>query len=253
MVPPENAEAASPPERSPSAASEGSPFSRNNVAAAFDRALAKRDEVRARLMEQIPRWYLPWGHLAATVGIGLVVLVLALTQIHDVRPVDFLVVPVTLILANYFEYRVHKKLLHRRIWPLQLLYDRHTPEHHVVFIEADMAIRSLREFRLVLLPALGVLGIVLVTAPFAFACARLLGANAGWLFLVSSASALVSYELLHLSYHLSPDSVIGGNPVISMLRRHHARHHHPPLMQKWNFNVTVPLFDWVFGTIHRPE
>ena len=24
-------------------------------------------------------------------------------------------------------------------------------------------------------------------------------------------------------------------------------------MQRWNFNVTVPLWDWVRGTTYRPE
>jgi sterol desaturase/sphingolipid hydroxylase (fatty acid hydroxylase superfamily) len=32
------------------------------------------------------------------------------------------------------------------------------------------------------------------------------------------------------------------------LREQHRRHHHPRLMQRWNFNVTVPLWDWVRGT-----
>ena len=116
-----------------------------------------------------------------------------------------------------------------------------------------MAIRSTREFKLVLIPAAGVLGIVLITAPFAFAFGRLASANAGWLFLVTAASMMVSYEVLHLSYHLSPKGFIGGSWLISTLRRHHARHHDPRLMQRWNFNVTLPLFDWIFGTIHHRE
>ena len=207
-------------------------YKREAVDAAFERTLAKREEVRARLMGSIPTWYLPWGHLAATVGIGVVVLVVALTQIHGLALRELYVIPVTLILANYFEWRVHQKLLHRRLWPLQELYDRHTPQHHVVFVESDMAIRSTREFRLVLLPAIGVLGIVLADAPLALLFGRLAGGNVGWLFLVSSALALISYEILHLTYHLSPDSVIGGSRLVSALRRHHARHHDPRLMQK---------------------
>ena len=26
-------------------------------------------------------------------------------------------------------------------------------------------------------------------------------------------------------------------------------HHDPKLMQRWNMNVTVPLWDWVRGTV----
>jgi Fatty acid hydroxylase superfamily len=221
------------------------------VDAAFDQRLAQRDLVRARLIAAIPWWYVPWGHLAATVGIGVAVFVIALLHIHDVTPKDLWVVPVTLLLANYFEYRVHKRLLHRRRFPFQILYDRHTPEHHVVYVESDMPIRSTREFKLVLIPAFGVFGIVLTTAPFAYAFGRFFGATVGWLFLVTAAFTLVSYEVLHLSYHLPPETWIGGSRIIGFLRRHHGRHHDPRLMQKWNFNVTVPFFDWVFGTIHK--
>jgi hypothetical protein len=226
-------------------------YDKQAVDAAFDQRLAQRDLIRARLMEAIPGWYVPWGHLAATVGIGVAVFVIALVHIHDVTPKDLVVVPVTLLLSNYFEYRVHKKLLHRRLFPFQILYDRHTPEHHVVYIESDMSIRSTREFKLVLLPAFGVFGIILTTAPFAYAFGRVFGDTVGWLFLVSAAFTLVSYEVLHLSYHLPPHTWIGGSRLIGVLRRHHARHHDPRLMQKWNFNVTVPFFDWVFGTIHK--
>jgi sterol desaturase/sphingolipid hydroxylase (fatty acid hydroxylase superfamily) len=63
---------------------------------------------------------------------------------------------------------------------------------------------------------------------------------------------VLSYEWLHLAYHLPQDTVLGRNPLVRVLARHHARHHDPRLMQKWNFNVTVPLWDWVRGTIWRP-
>jgi sterol desaturase/sphingolipid hydroxylase (fatty acid hydroxylase superfamily) len=61
----------------------------------------------------------------------------------------------------------------------------------------------------------------------------------------------VSYEWLHLSYHLPRESGIGRRGVIQRLRRHHAIHHDPRLMQRWNFNVTIPFWDWVRGTIVR--
>jgi sterol desaturase/sphingolipid hydroxylase (fatty acid hydroxylase superfamily) len=62
---------------------------------------------------------------------------------------------------------------------------------------------------------------------------------------------VVAYEWLHLAYHLPADSRIGRSRFIGWLRRHHATHHTPELMQRWNFNVTVPFADWVLGTIYR--
>jgi sterol desaturase/sphingolipid hydroxylase (fatty acid hydroxylase superfamily) len=62
---------------------------------------------------------------------------------------------------------------------------------------------------------------------------------------------VLSYEWLHLAYHLPPDGRIGRLRAVAVLRRHHATHHATHLMNRWNFNVTVPLWDWVRGTIHH--
>jgi len=45
--------------------------------------------------------------------------------------------------------------------------------------------------------------------------------------------------------------LVGRSRLIRWLRRTHAMHHTPELMQKWNFNVTVPLADVVLGTLYR--
>jgi hypothetical protein len=215
--------------------------------------LERRDEIRAREVAAIPRWYSPYGHLGATTGIGVAVLVVAFLRLHHVRWYELLVVPATFLLANGFEWRVHKSVLHRRFKPFELIYERHTPMHHMVYIEGDMCARSHKEWRLVLMPALGILGAVIVASPFAVAAGFLVTANCGWLFLVTASLYMVLYELSHLSYHLSPESFIGRLALVRVLRKHHARHHDPRLMQRWNFNVTIPLFDWLYGTIATDE
>ncbi len=40
--------------------------------------------------------------------------------------------------------------------------------------------------------------------------------------------------------------------MVSLLRQHHSVHHNPALMSRWNFNITFPICDRIFGTIH-PE
>jgi hypothetical protein len=217
----------------------------------LERTAAARERAREKLMGRIPRWYNPWCHLAATTGIGLFVLALALYELSGVKPLELLMIPAVFIVANAFEWRVHKNVLHRKLWPVEVIYTRHTPEHHAVYMTNDMAMRSTREFRLVLMPAAGILGIVVAATPMAFLVRLALGANCGWLFLVSSALYMVLYEVSHLSYHLPETTWVGRRPLIKVLREHHARHHDPRLMQKWNFNVTLPLFDWVHGTIAK--
>lgn len=215
--------------------------------------LAKRDEIRNAELAALPRWYSPWGHLGATLSIGLAVLAVALYKLHGVHPLELLTVPLTFLLANGFEWRVHRNVLHKRFKPFEIIYDRHTPMHHMVYVEHDMTVRQTKEFRLVLIPAAGVLGVVIVTAPFAAGAGYLVSANCGWLLLVTASLYMVLYEISHLSYHLSPESFIGRLWLVRVLRKHHARHHDPRLMQKWNFNVTVPLFDWLHGTIAPKE
>ena len=204
---------------------------------------------RRRLIRKVPAWYSPWAHLAATVGIGLTTLIAAAPRLHDPSRYDFVTIPVALVFANLVEWLAHKHLMHHRRRPFTVLFDRHTPEHHRVYGYETMAIEDPRELRLVLIPALGVLGIVLLAAPAALVAGLVLNDNVGWLFLMTSAVYVVGYELSHLAYHLPERSLVYRLPLLRTLREHHARHHHPDLMQKSNFNVTIPLGDWLFGTL----
>ena len=58
------------------------------------------------------------------------------------------------------------------------------------------------------------------------------------------------YEWLHFGYHVPADSPIGRLPLVAALRRHHQTHHDPALMASWNFNITFPIGDRLFGTSH---
>jgi hypothetical protein len=218
------------------------PFARPQDAVGILRA---RKKARERLHADIPARYSPWLHLGATLSIGVVVLAVAITRVHSPTWLEWLTIPITFLIANAFEWRAHKSLLHHRTPPLHHLYDRHTPEHHMVFGYDDMAIRDFKELKLVLIPAIGIFGIVAMCTPMAWLLGHFLSPNRGWLFLVTAAIYVVGYEVSHMSYHLPSDSFIGRLWLVQWLREHHRRHHHARLMQKWNFNVTIPLFDWV--------
>ncbi len=215
--------------------------------------LTGSDDYRERARAAIPASYSPWLHLSGTIGVGVAAVALGAWRLHDVRAVEWLAVPAMWFVSNGAEWRAHKDLLHKRRFPLHELYDRHTPQHHRVFREHDMAIQSPRELKLVLIPAIGVAAILVAALPMAAAAGALLGANVGWLVLMSAAVYVVSYELTHMLYHLPEDGRVGGLRVVRALRAHHARHHDPRLMHRWNFNVTAPLFDWLHGTIARPD
>ena len=213
---------------------------------------SRRDELRARLVGEIPRWYNPWLHLAFPSLVGLSVIVASLLWLHGLRPLELVAVPLTFLLLNAGEWRIHRDMLHRRTPPLTVLYDRHTPQHHMIFVTDDMSIRSTREFYLVLIPAYGIIAAGIGALPIPAALWLGLGLrNPALLFMATTMAYVIAYEWLHLAYHAPADSFVGRLQMIRRLRRHHAVHHAPELMQKWNFNVTIPLWDWVRRTTWR--
>ncbi len=211
--------------------------------------LARRDRVRAEAVARIPWWYNPWGHLIFPSLFGIGAIAVAFTALDRPTLLEWLAFPLVLVLVNLNEWHVHRNILHRRTWPLEELYWRHTPEHHVIFVRDDMAMRSRKEFRLVLIPAYGIVAIFLTTLPITGLLWWLVSPNVACLWVAATMAYTVSYEWLHLSYHLPADSRIGQSRLIRRLRHHHAVHHTPELMQRWNFNVTVPLADWLLGTV----
>jgi hypothetical protein len=214
----------------------------------------RRDELRARVVAEIPGWYRPWLHLAFPSLVGIGVMVSCVLLLRDVRPVDLVAIPATFLVLNAGEWRIHRDMLHKRTPPLGVLYDRHTPQHHMIFVTDDMAIRSTREFYLVLIPAYGIIAAGIGALPIPLVLWLALGLrNAALFFMVVTMGYVVAYEWLHLSYHAPADSFVGRMALIQRLRRHHAVHHAPELMQKWNFNVTIPLWDWVRRTTYRGD
>jgi hypothetical protein len=214
-------------------------------------AESAREEVRLRWLAEIPGWYSPWAHLAFPSVVGSSIIACAIWSVSNLRAWQLLIVPFVWVLSNAVEWQAHRDLLHRRTWPLEELYDRHTPNHHVVFVTGDMALRSSREFKFVLLPFYGIVAIFALVFPIAALLAWVGQRNLSALFLATTMGYVLSYEWLHLAYHMPMGSWVRRLPLLDRLQRHHAIHHDPRLMRRWNFNVTVPLWDRVRGTTHR--
>jgi len=209
------------------------------------------EAVRRELVARIPRWYVPWVHLVGPSLAGLSLMALALSRVRAPRAWELATIPVGVVLCNLLEWALHRGILHHRVPGLAFAFVRHTPEHHGSFDDRTLAIRDARELKLVLLPAFGVIGMFLGAVPPGLALARLLSPNVGALWIATGVGYVLSYEWLHLSYHLPEDGLVGRLALVRVLRRHHARHHMPALMQRANFNVTVPLCDWLLGTLAR--
>ena len=95
--------------------------------------------------------------------------------------------------------------------------------------------------------------IVCFALPVGIPLALLAGANVGWLFALTAVGYFLNYEWLHFSYHTPEGSWMARLPGVAALRRHHLRHHDQALMSRYNFNITYPIADRLFGTLYRAD
>lgn len=207
------------------------------------------DARRDRLATAIPRGYHPAAYFGATNLVAGIAIVAALAQLQGVSLWEWLIVPAAFLVANVVEYRVHKGPMHHLHRPWQILFERHTRQHHVYFDDAHMSARSGREYYWVFFPWWAVGLVVITAALFALPLGILVSRNSGLLFFAVAIAYYLAYEWLHFSYHLPPESAIGRLSIVRRLRRLHTLHHQVALMTRHNFNITFPICDWLFGTL----
>jgi sterol desaturase/sphingolipid hydroxylase (fatty acid hydroxylase superfamily) len=214
---------------------------------------AARARRRSEIVERIPSGYRPLLHLASPTVVCTALIAVALSRLRAPTAAELLTVPLALFFAFGVEWWLHKSVLHRRRPGMSGLHGRHELVHHAIFTHDDMAMRSRRELRLVLMPAPAVIGVALFNAPITLALGALAGSNVAWLYLATAMFFFLSYEWIHLSYHLPDDHPVGRLSVVRRLRELHRRHHDPRLMKRWNFNITIPVFDVIRGTLWSPR
>jgi hypothetical protein len=203
---------------------------------------------REERLAALSPYYRPTLHVLFPMAWATLVILGCALLLEGVRAIDFLTIPVVLVLSNATEWRLHKDALHQRWYFAPSLYDQHTPVHHRIYTYRDMEMKDRRELAFILiLPWAGV-ALFVALLPIAAALGWLLNPNVGLLFMATCMFYVVSYELLHMSYHLPRTSMVGRNAVIRALARHHSVHHDPRYMQTHNMNVTLPLWDVVRGT-----
>ena len=204
---------------------------------------------RAEYRAAVPRWYLGAAHFAATSLGSLAAIALCLRGVHAARPLEWLTVPLTFLFANFVEYRGHKGPMHRPLPLLGLVFQRHTLQHHRFFTSDAMECEGPRDFRIMLFPVLLIfffLGLHLV--PLAFVLSWAFGPNVWRLCVATGIGYFLTYEWLHFAYHVPGADRV---PILRALRRHHLAHHDPAKMGRWNFNITFPICDAIFGTTWR--
>lgn len=208
-----------------------------------------REAKRREMMARVPARYsgrAHWAFINLTTILGLGV---CLAQLEGMLWWHWLFVPGFFVFANAFEWWIHRGPMHHPTRGLRILYERHTLQHHVFYPADDMAFRDPRELFYILFPPLALPALLLVNLPIPLVLGSLVSANLAWLFFASVLAYYFVYEWFHFAHHLSRESWLGRRTLVGWLRRHHTRHHELTLMEKGNFNVSFPLWDWLLGTM----
>ena len=216
-----------------------------------DAVAAYREQYR---QEHVPPGYQGWRHLLFTFGIGGAAMAGAILQLDQVRPLEWLAIPLTFLYTNFAEYWGHRGPMHHLKRGLRLVYERHTRQHHRFFTDQRMELDGLRDLRAVLFPpVLMIFFFAAFALPVGFALAWVASPNVAWLYVATSLGYFLNYEFLHMAYHLPASHPVARWPLVGRLKGLHQAHHDPRLMAHFNFNITYPIFDAVFGTLRRPH
>lgn len=155
---------------------------------------------------------------------------------------------VAVVYASFFEWILHRYLMHRPIGNFRYPYERHALIHHRVF-RADHTYHLIHPKDAKTIPMAwwnGPLLIAIGLLPYV-AAAWLTGrwgliAGAG----LACAGYYGAYEYMHWCMHLPKKRSVERSGIFFRLNGHHLLHHR--YMGK-NFNVVCPLADLCLGTL----
>lgn len=154
------------------------------------------------------------------------------------------------IWASFCEWTLHKRVMHKRINFFSYPFEKHAMVHHQIF-KADETYHLIDEKDKMTIPMAWWNGTVLA----------LIGSIPFWIFSLSTwyhpflipwdAFCVIfgyycTYEYLHWCMHLPRWRRLEFTWVFQRLNGHHLLHHR--YMGK-NFNVVLPLFDFIFRTL----
>ena len=206
---------------------------------------------RETYRSQIHKNYSGWLHMLTVASVGIIAIIGFSFQIQQATFLEWLTLPITIICVNFAEYAAHRWLGHKRTKLGGLFYSRHTGDHHSFFIEDYMPYQSIKDWRVVLFPTYLIfaflIGLILPIGALLYIFAS---PNVAFLMGIGGIFGYLFYEIMHFSYHLPNGSFVERVPVWRELRQLHNLHHRRSIMAKENFNITLPIFDFILGTLY---
>lgn len=155
---------------------------------------------------------------------------------------------VGLVIASFFEWALHRFVMHRPVGRFTYAYRAHALVHHKVF-KADHSYHLTHEKDKFTIPMAwwnGPVLVLLFTAPFVIGSIIF----STWGIAVGASVAIAVYygfyEYMHWCMHLPKSRRIERSWLFHRLNGHHLLHHR---YMKKNYNVVFPLADLCLGTL----
>ena len=205
---------------------------------------------RKSYREQIDGWYNGSLHVAIIYLIGGLLLYYYITSLNSIVPLELIIIPITFIVSNIFEWALHKYVMHKpQNFPgARAIYPRHTQQHHQFFSKDEMRFAGAHDRRVTFFPPYALIVFTLMSIPGLLILSWLFSPNTGWLFIITTTAMYLIYESMHFCCHIGDNFLVRNLPFVNTLRRHHAAHHDQGVMTKVNMNLTFPIADWLFKT-----
>jgi hypothetical protein len=213
-----------------------------------ERLTLRQQAFRADFRARIARAYSGPAHVALIAVIGAAAIWFFARQIGHPAWYEYLVIPAAFLIANGFEWWIHKFVMHRPVRGFMGIYKRHTLAHHQFFTDAAPSFDDTRDFRIVFFPPYALVAFIAISIVPALVLGLVGLTDAAWLLLITNVGLYLNYELFHYFCHVKDDRIVRHIPLVNTIRRHHIAHHNPAIMMERNFNLTYPMADWVFGT-----
>jgi hypothetical protein len=205
--------------------------------------------------DYIEAGYSPAWHAVRTLTLATAIGAFGLYLARDAAAVDWLFVPAFFVAANFIEWAFHRGPMHRTVGP-RIFYKNHTLLHHKAFLHDHMQVDDMRELGLIMMPWYTMLILFGIASPIAIVAGLLRGPAVAGMFFFVAAGYFLMYATLHALYHM-PDQLLRrwhlGGPLFRRLQAHHTLHHRLDRMTHTNFNVTIPLMDWLLRTKEDPR
>jgi hypothetical protein len=157
------------------------------------------------------------------------------------------------VLMSFIEHQVHRRFMHRlnplnkQIKALKKVFEHHAVLHHGYYhkIFSDEPVPPGQDRGLRLSLKEGLIEAVPFSAVIAF-----FSVPGALIFFVVVLLHHFLWNKIHVEMHKPQDRFFSNWPVYKFLARHHYLHHRYP---DKNFNVVLPIADYVLGTNARPN